>query len=297
MAYFSKFNIGGTSYDVKDAAAGKSLAVNGTSLSLKNAAGTAISTVTLPGGGSNDPIVIQISYAPSSASIYPQNFNHTSLTYNTFTYDAIDAEGNVYPQTVDAVMLKILEGFPTTFKLVPDSSIIATVSKSELTFTLQSIGNVSGTDDVILTFESDIDNGYVYQIVLTIDQYTYNISSCYGEKITLGGGSNGICLTLKTTTGNNMPFAQCIENTSFRLYDSSTNTNKTFTEILAAYAAGIPIIIQDSSPEYTTINFVSGNQQWINFTYQTGPWSSTMYSLACSASGNTFTVNGRKQVF
>jgi hypothetical protein len=51
MADFSKFKIGNTSYNVKDAAAGKSLSISGTDLSLKNAAGTAISTVTLPSGG------------------------------------------------------------------------------------------------------------------------------------------------------------------------------------------------------------------------------------------------------
>lgn len=50
MADFSKFKIGNTSYNVKDAAAGKSLSISGTDLSLKNAAGTAISTVTIPAG-------------------------------------------------------------------------------------------------------------------------------------------------------------------------------------------------------------------------------------------------------
>lgn len=50
MSFFSKFKIGSTSYDVKDAAAGKSLSISGNSLSLKNAAGTAVSTVNLPGG-------------------------------------------------------------------------------------------------------------------------------------------------------------------------------------------------------------------------------------------------------
>ena len=50
MADFSKFKIGNTSYNVKDTAAGKSLSVSGSDLSLKNAAGTAISTVTLPAG-------------------------------------------------------------------------------------------------------------------------------------------------------------------------------------------------------------------------------------------------------
>lgn len=48
MADFSKFKIGNTSYNVKDTAAGKSLSISGKDLSLKNAAGTAVSTVTLP---------------------------------------------------------------------------------------------------------------------------------------------------------------------------------------------------------------------------------------------------------
>ena len=51
MADFSKFKVGSTSYNVKDANAGRSLSVNGNQLQLKNPAGTAISTVTLPGGG------------------------------------------------------------------------------------------------------------------------------------------------------------------------------------------------------------------------------------------------------
>lgn len=47
MADFKTLN----GYTVKDPNAGRSLAVNGNQLSLKNAAGTAISNVTLPGGG------------------------------------------------------------------------------------------------------------------------------------------------------------------------------------------------------------------------------------------------------
>ena len=50
MAFFSKFKIGSTSYDVKDALAGKSLSLSGSNLSLLKADGTAASTVTLPGG-------------------------------------------------------------------------------------------------------------------------------------------------------------------------------------------------------------------------------------------------------
>lgn len=51
MSFFSKFKIGSTSYDVKDALAGKSLSISGSSLSLKDAAGNAVSTVNLPDSG------------------------------------------------------------------------------------------------------------------------------------------------------------------------------------------------------------------------------------------------------
>lgn len=159
----------------------------------------------------------------------------------------------------------------------------------------------ASSQDFIFISEPYDKNGtqYITKVVITVNEY--NQLSGVGESIALGGGGGGggsnICLTLKTTSGGSMSFTQCVENTSFKLYDASTNTAKTFTEILAAYDAGIPIVIKDDSPAYSTINFVSGNQQWINFTYMTGPWSSTMYSLACGASGITFTINGRKQIF
>ena len=105
-----------------------------------------------------------------------------------------------------------------------------------------------------ISFESDWKSpSYVstrYGIILEILQN--GIDAVDGYALEIGGGGGGgsnLCLTLKTTTGGNMTFAQCIENTSFRLFDNSTNTAKSFIEIMDAYAAGIPIIIQDSSPE------------------------------------------------
>ena len=87
MAYFSKFKIGSTSYDVKDANAGKTLAINGTSLQLKNAAGTVISTVTLPGGGGGGAKVF-FAYFNAQAEAY--SWNNTSITCT----DLYDGEGN-----------------------------------------------------------------------------------------------------------------------------------------------------------------------------------------------------------
>lgn len=58
MAFFSKFKIGSTSYDVKDALAGKSLNLDGQNLSLMKADGFAASTVTLPSASVNIDTVV-----------------------------------------------------------------------------------------------------------------------------------------------------------------------------------------------------------------------------------------------
>lgn len=87
MAYFSKFKIGSTTYDVKDANAGKTLAVNGTTLQLKNAAGTVVSSVTLPGGGGGGAKVF---FADFSAQVDIDSWNNTSIT----PAGLYDGEGN-----------------------------------------------------------------------------------------------------------------------------------------------------------------------------------------------------------
>lgn len=113
MADFSKFKIGNTSYNVKDANAGKSLSISGSDLSLKNAAGTAISTVTLPAGGggkfvwftgmsSNNSMSIQMVVDEAGSSV--SKFQNMRLAANTGAYvflvdGAFDASGTVYALT------------------------------------------------------------------------------------------------------------------------------------------------------------------------------------------------------
>lgn len=86
MAYFSKFKIGSTSYDVKDAAAGKTIAINGTTLQLKNAAGTVVSSVTLPAGGGGAKVFF--AYFEAQAEAY--SWNNTNITCSGL----YDGEGN-----------------------------------------------------------------------------------------------------------------------------------------------------------------------------------------------------------
>lgn len=76
MADFSKFKVNSTTYNVKDANAGKSLAVSGSDLQLKNAAGTAISTVTLPGGFSMSGTTASIGYFDASSNMYGNYNSH-----------------------------------------------------------------------------------------------------------------------------------------------------------------------------------------------------------------------------
>ena len=74
MASFKKFKIGNTSYDVKDANAGYSLSTSGSNLSLKNSAGTAISTVTV-NGMDYDIIADEFDTTPTPGVGYDQNFD------------------------------------------------------------------------------------------------------------------------------------------------------------------------------------------------------------------------------
>lgn len=86
MAYFSKFKIGNTSYDVKDANAGKTIALNGNTLQLKNAAGTVISSVTIPSGGGG----AKVFFADFSSQVEPYLWNNTNITCTAL----YDGEGN-----------------------------------------------------------------------------------------------------------------------------------------------------------------------------------------------------------
>lgn len=95
MADFSKFKVGSTSYNVKDAAAGKSLSISGSSLSLKNAAGTAISTVTLPGGGGAYVILVGAYNSMFNSFIVSNVLSDAGHTITTFQNmcDAIATDG------------------------------------------------------------------------------------------------------------------------------------------------------------------------------------------------------------
>lgn len=97
MADFTKFKVGSTSYNVKDANAGKSLSISGSDLSLKNAAGNTISTVTLP-GGSGAYIILSGAYnAAFSALIIRSVTSYTNHTITTFQdlYNAVINDGAV----------------------------------------------------------------------------------------------------------------------------------------------------------------------------------------------------------
>ena len=99
MAYFSKFKIGSTTYDVKDASAGKTLALNGSTLQLKNAARTGVSSITLPGGGGG----AKVFFANFGAQVDVDSWNNTSIT-NSDIYDG--------------------EGTPASWDDVTDDSIV-----------------------------------------------------------------------------------------------------------------------------------------------------------------------------
>lgn len=74
MSDFSKFKIGSTSYDVKDAAAAKTIAISGGTVSLKNAAGTVISSITLPQSNA-----VELYYVLFTTTAGLASWNNTTL--------------------------------------------------------------------------------------------------------------------------------------------------------------------------------------------------------------------------
>lgn len=91
MADFSKFKIGSTSYNVKDVNAGKSLSLSGKDLSLKNAVGNTISTVTLPSGDTSYSVVIDYTDTTVRGS-YSNAFDVMSADTGTWSiYDIYPA--------------------------------------------------------------------------------------------------------------------------------------------------------------------------------------------------------------
>lgn len=107
MADFSKFN----GYNVKDAKSGKSLSISGSNLSLKNAAGTTISTVALPSGGATRLTELQ------DVSIYnPQDGDVLTYSSSMGTWVAEQSGGGggeQLPVIIDVGRIVHQNGIPT----------------------------------------------------------------------------------------------------------------------------------------------------------------------------------------
>lgn len=178
MADFSKFKVGNTSYNVKDANAGRSLSVSGTDLSLNNAAGTAISTVTLPGGGNSDIV-----------------FQATSANYQTVA--ASNASVNVAINTTDmpqelAICNAINAGATVTVKFV--SSLLPQEADLEQVRLVSFTSEAPGPHPLhrAVAFMYDLTAQKINQFAV---YFTYNnldqVSTLTFTPITSGGGGGG----------------------------------------------------------------------------------------------------------
>ena len=121
MAFFSKFKIGSTSYDVKDALAGKTLSLNGQDLSLLKADGTAANTVTLPGGKA---------YGMAHFENDTNNPGYKKIVFDDILADTVPAgnyNGILYILKGDAISIA---GFGNTWKAECNSNIIMQVGRT-----------------------------------------------------------------------------------------------------------------------------------------------------------------------
>lgn len=115
MAYVSKLNVNNTDYDIKDTAAGKSLSLSGSDLSLKNASGTDISTVTLPVGAPYKSIGYDNTNNYFTYNGVRTNINNIAV--GDLIYFSATSSGITYPISIDGsgVCALILYGFNSSY--------------------------------------------------------------------------------------------------------------------------------------------------------------------------------------
>lgn len=166
MAFFSKFKIGSTSYDVKDAAAGKTLSVSGSNLNLKNAAGGIVSTVTLPGGGSQVYHVDPITYEDSTYKFYAPTPNTPKVNdILIFESAVVNSNGIIIsiPSGSSVYYLPVIDKYTNKeYRLYKWSQWEHTVypqSNALLNFS---------TNNVIVTVVTDVQSNYINLDVVDI---------------------------------------------------------------------------------------------------------------------------------
>lgn len=250
MSDFSKFKIGSTSYNVKDANAGRSLSVSGSDLSLKNANGTAISTVTLPSGGNSGYVGFMLE---KSYNVSPENFNHTSISVSDIDWGAYDSSGQWY----DKHQITLADFIQRALNMPSGNCGFHYLSSYEYWFTLKSIKR-DDNNYLDCTFELKLESSYVAQIILKVDS-TGSFISCYGEKVSFSGGGGGS--TLKELTVQD-DYGQPIRVSDFLnggsgmvLYDNDRAAGITDDQLLSDFNSGEVLIHVGPSYEMEKMHF------------------------------------------
>ena len=161
MADFTKFKVGSTSYNVKDANAGRSLSVSGNQLQLKNSGGTAISTVTLPGGGGKAVVAnVQVFNTPDQWQTDEQlqfsSYNDgNGLSLNTEDIAQYLADGAVPYISYDGVLLLAGDVVYDTNSKAFRFSATTTISDFNRVYQGMTPYPGTGTNTFNITIESD----------------------------------------------------------------------------------------------------------------------------------------------
>lgn len=230
MSDFSKFKIGSTSYDVKDANAGRTLSVSGTDLSLKNAAGTAISTVTLPGGGggyTSGKIKLTGTTAASA-------FSNTALTLDS----CIRGDGTS-ATLIDLYNDYVNEVANIEVEYEVDTASISEIVNGTLTFYKDNYTDIHGLCTIAIS------NNELIVIKLS---GTLSTSVWTGDKISLGGGGG--------SSTNIYTISTAFQNLSGGTMQSITlNTTLTAAQLRTNMDAGVVRIKDSQGAEVTLLGY------------------------------------------
>ena len=257
MADFTKFKVGNTSYNVKDANAGRSLSVNGNQLQLKNAGGTAISTVTLPGGGGKAVI------AEVTAMVTPEQWqtdeNLTVSRYVDGEYNSLNvsdvsdllAKGAVPYIAFDNVLIAVSDvKFGVSFTL----SATTTVADYNRAYGNPAIsGNPTDTFNITITYDGYSDTA--------VGNYSAGSASGSNAYDLLDAGGQFDYQTLLGMQTGQLTFG-------WQLYKpSDAQNNVTVYDVYSLYKT---LASSDTSIPPVMLNYFKNQYGDVHFAYVTG---------------------------
>ena len=251
-------------------------------------------TYQIAGGGGGDIFwMLEWTYG-----IGPTEFNHTLIPINGISAYGFDKDNQIVSTSMSDLITACLNSSPCCscgFRIVTAPSAI----DGETWFSLKSVYQVQNSSNYYLcTFEQAISATEVNQILLTVDANASPASliSCYGEKVSLGGGGSNTIFEVtlcdqylnpvpigqfeSTSTLNNVRLVNNSSATSFDAIFAAWKTTDVIVNVGAQYDANkrhfrVVAVNEGSGVSIVAVYVQNGTPKYVNFEYSGTAWTVT----------------------